>query len=140
MWSPEDYKKFAGDLFNAGSIEKIDKEFNSLQKDGRKISLNFVISSNSNADFTTITNGIRLEEHIENCLQNLSFNGNYKSSGSVSNRISFPEVSISPINELSGQNYTPNAFAIDILKYLKEQANVECDKSVIGSNINITIK
>jgi len=138
--TPEDYKKFAGDLLNAGSLEKIDKEFNSLQKEGRKISLNFVLSSNSNIDFTSITNGIRLEEHIENCIQILSFNGNYKSSGSVSNRISFPEVSISPINEITGQNYSANAFAIDILKYLKEQANVECEKTVIGSNINITIK
>jgi hypothetical protein len=138
--TPDDYKNFASDLLNDGSLSKIDKEFNSLQLNGRKISLNFNLSSETSKTFTSTTNGFSLEEHIENCLQSMSFNGNYKSSGSVSNRISFPEVSISPTNDTTGKNYTPNAFAIDIVKYLKDNAGVDCEKTVIGSNINITIK
>jgi hypothetical protein len=54
--------------------------------------------------------------------------------------MSFSEVSIPLLKEETGQNYSPNAFSLDILKYLKEQAGIECEKSVVGSNINITIK
>jgi len=52
----------------------------------------------------------------------------------------FSEVSIPLVKEETGQNYSPNAFALDILKYLKDNVGIECEKSVIGQNVNINIK
>jgi hypothetical protein len=138
--SPEEFKNFAALILNQGALTKINSQYASLQSEGRKVSVNFLIKNSSSIDFTKEFNAIRLEEHIETCIQMMSYKGNYKTSGVVNNRMSFPEVSVGLINETTGQNYSPNAFAVDLIKYLKEEAGVECEKTVIGSNINITIK
>jgi hypothetical protein len=138
--SPDEYKNFASAILNQGALNKINSQYASLVSQGRKVSANFTIKSGSSAEFGKEYNGIRLEEYIENCIQQYAFNGNYKPAGTVNNRMSFSEVSIPLLKEETGQNYSPNAFSLDILKYLKEQAGIECEKSVVGSNINITIK
>jgi hypothetical protein len=138
--TPDDYKNFASAILNDGSLNKINTQYASLVSQGRKVSANFTIKNGSTAEFGKEYNGIRLEEYIENCIQQYAFNGNYKLAGTVNNRMSFSEVSIPLLKEETGQNYSPNAFSLDILKFLKEQAGIECEKSVVGSNINITIK
>jgi hypothetical protein len=138
--TPDEYKNFASAILNQGALNKINSQYASLVSQGRKVSANFTIKNGSSAEFGKEYKGIRLEEHIENCIQQYAFNGNYKPAGTVNNRMSFSEVSIPLLKEETGQNYSPNAFSLDILKYLKEQAGIECEKSVVGSNINITIK
>ena len=138
--SPEQYKQLASDILSKGANAKINNQFKALVENGRKVAVNFTIENTSSLKFNKSLNGSRLEEHIEKCIQNFAFNGNYLPGGAVANRMSFLEVSIPFVDNKTGQNYSPNAFSLDIIKYLKENAGIECEKSVVGGNINITVK
>ena len=137
--SPEDYKSFASAILNSGAISKINTQFSSLLSNGRKVSVIFTIANSSQATFNKDYNGIKLKDHIENCLQGLAFNGNLDIEGVVNLRME-TSVNIPILNENTGKSYTTNTFSEDIISYLKKNANVECESSVSKQIINIKIK
>lgn len=137
--SPEDYKSFASAILNAGAISKINTQFSSLLINGRKVSVIFTISNSSQANFNKEFNGTKLKDHIENCLQGIAFNGNLDIEGVVNLRME-TSVNIPIINENTGKSYTTNTFSEDIIGYLKNNANVECESSVSKQIVNIKIK
>lgn len=137
--SPEDFKSFASAILNAGAISKINTQFSSLLNNGRKVSVVFTIANSSQATFNKDYNGIKLKDHIENCLQGLAFNGNLEIEGVVSLRME-TSVNIPIINENTGKSYTTNTFSEDIIDYLKQNASVECESSVSKQIVSIKIK
>lgn len=137
--SPEDYKSFASAILNAGAISKINTQFSSLLNNGRKVSVIFTIASSSQSNFNKDYNGIKLKDHIENCIQGLAFNGNLDIEGVVNLRME-TSVNIPIINDNTGKSYTTNAFSEDIISYLKKNASVECESSVSKQIVNIKIK
>ena len=137
--SPDDYKNFAAAILNSGAVSKINGQFASLLNNGRKVSVIFTISNTLQATFNKEYNGIKLREHIENCLQGLAFNGNLDIEGVVNLRME-TTVNIPIINEDTGRSYTTNTFSGDIISYLKKNANVDCESSVSKQIVNIKIK
>lgn len=137
--SPDDYKSFASAILNAGAISKINTQFSSLLNNGRKVSVIFTIANTAQANFSKEYNGIKLKDHIENCLQALAFSGNLDIEGVVNLRME-TSVNIPIINENTGKSYTTNTFSEDIITYLKKNANVECESSVSKQIVNIKIK
>ena len=137
--SPDDYKSFASAILNAGAISKINTQFSSLLNNGRKVSVIFTIANTAQANFSKEYNGIKLKDHIENCLQALALSGNLDIEGVVNLRME-TSVNIPIINENTGKSYTTNTFSEDIITYLKKNANVECESSVSKQIINIKIK
>jgi hypothetical protein len=137
--SPEDFKSFASAILNAGAISKINTQFSSLLNNGRKVNVVFTIANSSQATFNKDYNGIKLKDHIENCLQGLAFNGNLEIEGVVSLRME-TSVNIPIINENTGKSYTTNTFSEDIIDYLKQNASVECESSVSKQIVSIKIK
>ncbi len=136
--SPEDYKSFAESILNEGALNKMNAQFKDILKNGKKISVNFTILNSSSASFDKTYNGNRLEEHIQNAIQAYSLT--YRQNGVVNKRMTFSEVYIPSVNENNGQNNYPNDFALSVIKYLKEVVSLECEKTVIGQNVNINIK
>ena len=136
--TPDDYKNFAQSILNEGALNKINTEFKDILENGKKISVNFTILKSSSVSFDKTYSGMRLEEHIQNAVQTYSIN--YRQNGVVDKRMSFSEVYIPSINENTGQNNYPNDFALSIIKYLKEIVGIECEKSVIGQNVNFNVK
>lgn len=136
--SPEDYKSFAESILNAGALKKINLEFQNIVNNGKKISVQFTILNNSDASFDKGYNNLRLEEHIQNAIQSYSIT--YRQNGVVNKRMSFSDVYIPSINDNTGQGYYPNDFALSVIKYLKDVVGIDCEKSVIGQNVNISIK
>ena len=137
--SPDDYKSFASAILNAGAISKINTQFSSLLNNGRKVSVIFTIANTAQANFSKEYNGIKLKDHIENCLQALALSGNLDIEGVVNLRME-TSVNIPIINENTGKSYTTNTFSEDIITYLKKNANVECESSVSKQIVNIKIK
>ena len=136
--SPEEYKSFAESILNDGALNKINAQFKDILTNGKKISVNFTVLSSSSASFDKLYNGVRLEEHIQNAIQAYSLT--YRQNGVVNKRMSFSEVYIPSVNENNGQNNYPNDFALSVIKYLKDVVSLECEKTVIGQNVNINIK
>lgn len=136
--SPEDYKSFAESILNEGALNKLNTQFKDILNNGKKISVNFTVLNTSNASFDKLYNGVRLEEHIQNAIQAYSLT--YRQNGVVNKRMTFSEVYIPSVNENSGQNNYPSDFALSVIKYLKDVVSIECEKTVIGQNVNINIK
>jgi hypothetical protein len=136
--SPEIYKGFAESILSSGALNKINAQFQDILINGKKISVNFTVLNTSIASFDKIYNGVRLEEHIQSAIQAYSIN--YRQNGVVNKRMTFSEVYIPSINENNGQNSYPNDFALSVIKYLKDVINLDCEKTVIGQNVNINIK
>ena len=137
--TPDDYKNFAATILNSGAISKINTQFSSLLNNGRKVSVIFTISNSSQANFNKEYNGIKLKDHIENCLQGLAFNGNLDIEGVVNLRME-TTVNIPITNENTGKSYTTNTFMEDIISYIKKNANVDCESTVSKQIVNIKIK
>jgi len=135
--SPEDYKNFAQSILNDGALNKMNAQFRDILTNGKKISVNFTVLNSSSASFDKLYNGIRLEEHIQNAIQAYSLT--YRQNGVVNKRMTFSEVYIPSVNENSGQNNYPNDFALSVIKYLKDVVSLDCEKTVIGQNVNINI-
>jgi hypothetical protein len=112
-------------------------QFRDILTNGKKISVNFTVLNSSSASFDKLYNGIRLEEHIQNAIQAYSLT--YRQNGVVNKRMTFSEVYIPSVNENSGQNNYPNDFALSVIKYLKDVVSLDCEKTVIGQNVNINI-
>lgn len=137
--TPEDYKNFASTILNSGAVSKINTQFSSLLSNGRKVSVIFTISNVSQANFNKEYNGIKLKDHIENCLQGLAYNGNLDIDGVLSLRMEMT-MNIPVVNENTGKSYTTNTFSEDIISYLKKNANIQCESSVSKQVVNIKIK
>lgn len=137
--TPDDYKNFASTILNSGAVSKINTQFSSLLNNGRKVSLIFTISNFSQTNFNKEYNGVKLKDHIENCLQGLAFNGNLDIEGVVDLRME-TTVNIPITNENTGKSYTTNTFSEDIISYLKKNASVDCESSVSKQIVNIKIK
>jgi hypothetical protein len=135
----DEYKNFASAILNSGAVLKINTQFTSLINNGRKISLIFTISNTSQANFNKEFNGIKLKDHIENCLQGIAYNGNLDIEGVVDLRME-TTINIPVINENSGKSYTTNTFSEDVLSYIKKNAGIECESSVSKQIVNIKIK
>jgi hypothetical protein len=136
--TPEDYKAFAESILNAGALKKINLEFQNILNNGKKISVHFAILNGAEVSFDKMYNELRLEEHIQNAIQSYSIT--YRQNGVVNKRMSFSEVYIPSLNDNNGQGYYPNDFALSVIKYLKDVVGIDCEKSVIGQNVNFNIK
>ena len=136
--TPEDYKSFAESILNAGALKKINLEFQNILNNGKKISVHFTILNGAEVSFDKMYNELRLEEHIQNAIQSYSIT--YRQNGVVNKRMSFSEVYIPSLNDNTGQGYYPNDFALSVIKYLKDVVGIDCEKSVIGQNVNFNIK
>lgn len=136
--NPEDFKSFAESILNEGALNKMNAQFQDILKNGKKISVNITVLNSSSASFDKQYNGIRLEEHIQNAIQAYSLT--YRQNGVVDKRMTFSEVYIPSVNENNGQNNYPNDFALSVIKYLKDVVGLDCEKTVIGQNVNINVK
>jgi hypothetical protein len=138
--SPEEYKSFAKQILNNGALVKMNNQFNSYLLNGKKLSINFILDSSSEITLSSVISGKRLDTVIEETVRSLSFNGKYKSTGAVSNRISFSEVYYAVYNEAGSFQNTPNTIASEIINQLEAQTSLHFEKSVVGSSINISIR
>jgi hypothetical protein len=136
--SIDEYKKFANKILNNGAISKIKNEFQYLIENGKKISVFFTFSESSNKKLDDKIQGIRISQHIENCIKDNSFNGKFILGGVVNNYMSFPQVAIPFIDKNNGQTYTTSQFSNIIRDYLENYLEVK-EVTVTGSSINFII-
>ena len=136
--SVDEYKKFANKILNNGAISKIKNEFQYLIQNGKKISVFFSFSNSSNRKFDDKIQGLRISQHIEKCIKDNSFNGNFVLGGVVNNYMSFPQVAIPFIDKNNGQTYTTPQFSNVIRDYLENYLEVK-EVTVTGSSINFIL-
>ncbi len=134
----DEYKKFANKILNYGAISKIKNEFQYLIENGKKISVFFTFSNSSSKKFDEKIQGIRISQHIEKCIKENSFNGNFIIGGVVNNYMSFPQVAIPLIDKNNGQTYTTSQFSNVIRDYIENYLEVK-EVMVTNSSINFIL-
>jgi hypothetical protein len=136
--SVDEYKKFANKILNYGAISKIKNEFQYLIENGKKISVFFTFSNSSSKKFDDKIQGTRISQHIEKCIKENSFNGNFILGGVVNNYMSFPQVAIPLIDKNNGQTYTTSQFSNVIRDYIENYLEVK-EVMVTNSSINFIL-
>jgi hypothetical protein len=137
--TPDEYKKFAEEILNQGAISKINTQYQLLLSEGRKINVLFTISKGSNAKFSDLKNGKKIGIHINDFMVDKAYKG-IVDLDSESDFRKEVRVNIPVIDPKNGQKYQTTTFAEEIVKYLKTEAGVECDRVVSRQSINIIIK
>ena len=137
--TPDEYKKFAEEILNQGAISKINTQYQLLLSEGRKINVLFTISKGSNAKFSDLKNGKKIGIHINDFMVDEAYKG-IVDLDSESDFRKEVRVNIPVIDPKNGQKYQTTTFAEEIVKYLKTEAGVECDRVVSRQSINIIIK
>ncbi len=85
------------------------------------------------------TSGLPLSDQLEEWMGKNAFKNNYHIQGTTDLKMIFDDVRIPLKDQLSGINYNPNKFALEIYKFLKS-LSLDVKKDVKGSTIYITIK
>ena len=83
--------------------------------------------------------GLPLSDEIEMWMEDNAFKNNYHIQGTTDLRMIFDDVRIPLKDQVSGNNYNPNKFALELFKFLRS-IGLQPAKSVKSSTIYITIK
>lgn len=83
--------------------------------------------------------GLPLSDQIEMWMEKNAFKNNYHIQGTTDLKMIFDDVKIPLKDQVSGNNYNPNKFALELFKFFKG-LGLQPGKDIKGSTIYITIK
>jgi hypothetical protein len=83
------------------------------------------------------SDGLPLSDAIESWIGKNAFKNNYHIQGTTDHKMIFDDVKIPLKDQLTGTNYNPNKFALELFKFLKE-LGLQPKKDVNGNTIYIT--
>lgn len=85
------------------------------------------------------TEGLPLSDQVEMWMEKNAYKNNYHIQGTTDLKMIFDDVKIPLKDQVTGNNYNPNKFALELFKFLKG-LGLQPGKDVKGSTIYITIK
>ncbi|MBN9285487.1 MULTISPECIES: DUF6175 family protein [unclassified Flavobacterium] len=120
-------------------IATINLKFTDIIKNGRSILIDFSFAENSiyNMASPIGNDELALSDVLEEWFSSNSFNNNYHIQGTTNLKMIFDDVRI-PFKDKNQNNYSPNKFALEIFKYLKE-IGLNPSKEIKGSTVYLTI-
>ncbi len=83
--------------------------------------------------------GLPLSDQLEEWMSKNAYKNNFHLQGTTDRKMIFDDVRIPLKDQVTGQNYTSNRFALEFFKYLKS-LNLNPQKDIKGNTILITIK
>lgn len=133
-----EYKNFAASILNQGALEKLKVRFKEVINN-RMASMNVSVHESSTLILSSSIKNVDLENHIENAVKKYSANENYRISGLTNYEMVFSEIYV-PVVLQNQEKYGANAFTRDIKKYLKENAGIDTNITIIGTSISLEIR
>lgn len=144
--------KFYTDDFNKLSSKAVESciedflnvmqtKFTDIVNNGKSVIVDFSFSTDSKYKMSSEigSDALPLSDQIEMWMEKNSFKNNYHIQGTTDLKMIFDDVRIPLKDQLTGNNYNPNKFALEIFKFLKG-LGLQPGKDVKGSTIYITIK
>lgn len=144
--------KFYTDDFNKLSSKAVESciedflnvmqtKFTDIVNNGKSVIVDFSFSTDSKYKMSSEigSDALPLSDQIEMWMEQNSFKNNYHIQGTTDLKMIFDDVRIPLKDQLTGNNYNPNKFALEIFKFLKG-LGLQPGKDVKGSTIYITIK
>lgn len=122
-------------------LNTMQTKFNDIVNNGKSVIID--ISFSEDSEYTMASEigsyGLPLSDEIEMWMEENAYKNNYHIQGTVDLRMIFDDVRIPLKDPVTGNNYNPNKFALELFKFFKE-IGLEPAKSVKSNTIYITIK
>lgn len=116
-------------------------KFTDIVNNGKSVIID--ISFDAGADKTMSseigTSGLPLSDQLEEWMEKNAYKNNYHIQGTTDLKMIFDDVRIPMKDQVTGNNYNPNKFALEIFKFLKSNG-LDVRKDIKLSTIYITIK
>ncbi|MBM3417752.1 MAG: hypothetical protein FJY17_02375 [Bacteroidetes bacterium] len=129
-------ENIAGDFLNV-----MQTKFTDIVNNGKSVIVDISFDPGSQYKMSSEigSDGLPLSDQIEMWMEKSAFKNNYHIQGTTDLRMIFDDVKIPLKDQVTGNNYNPNKFALELFKFLKE-LGLQPGKDIKGSTIYITIK
>ncbi len=116
-------------------------KFTDIVNNGKSVIVDISFDSNSQYKMSSEigSDGLPLSDQIEIWMENNAFKNNYHIQGTTDLKMIFDDVKIPLKDQVTGNNYNPNKFALELFKFLKG-LGLQTSKDVKGNTIYVTIK
>lgn len=116
-------------------------KFSDIVNNGKSVIVDIGIDPNSQFQLSSEAgpDGLPLSDVLEMWMEQNAFKNNYHIQGTTDLKMIFDDVRIPLKDSMTGNNYNPNKFALELWKYLKGMG-IPVSKDVKSNTIIITIK
>ncbi len=116
-------------------------KFTDIVNNGKSVIIDISFDANSQYNMSSEigSDGLPLSDQIEMWMEENAFKNNYHIQGTTDLKMIFDDVKIPLKNQVTGNNYNPNKFALELFKFFKG-LGLQPGKDVKGNTIYITIK
>ncbi len=116
-------------------------KFTDIMNNGKSVIIDISFDANSQYNMSSEigSDGLPLSDQIEMWMEENAFKNNYHIQGTTDLKMIFDDVKIPLKNQVTGNNYNPNKFALELFKFFKG-LGLQPGKDVKGNTIYITIK
>ena len=130
----------AVDICISDFVTMMNEKFAAIEKNGRSVFVDFSFADGSSNNMKTEIaqyNKLALSDVLEDWFSKNAANGVYHIQGTTNLKMIFDDVKI-PLKNKNGNNYTTNAFALDIYRFLNS-IGLSCAKDIKANTVYITI-
>ena len=122
-------------------LNVMQNKFTDIVQNGKSVLIDISFDQNSTVKMSTEIgpDALPLSDQIEMWMEKAAFKNNYHIQGTTDLKMLFDEVRIPLKDPVSGVNYNPNKFALEIFKFFKT-LGIQSGKDIKGNTIYITLK
>lgn len=140
----EDFNKLASKAVEScveDFLNVMQTKFTEIVNNGKSVivDISFDAGSQFNMASEIGSDGLPLSDQIEMWMEKNAFKNNYHIQGTTNLKMILDDVKIPLKDQLTGNNYTPNKFALEMFKFFKG-LGLQPAKDIKSSTIYITIK
>jgi len=140
----EDYNKLASKATEScidDFLNTMQNKFTDIVNNGKSILVDISISPNSNIKMSSELGAeqLQLSDLIEIWMEKNAYKNNYHIQGTTDLRIIFDDVKIPLKDPATGNNYNPNKFGLEMMKFFKG-LDLQISREIKSNTIYITIK
>ena len=139
----DDYGKLASKAVENCATDFLDimqKKFTDIVNNGKSVIVDISFGQNSVTKMSTEmpSSGLPLSDMLEEWMSKNAYKNSYHIQGTTDLKMIFDDVKIPLKDQVTGQNYNANRFALELFKYLKS-INLNPKKDIKSNTIYITL-
>lgn len=122
-------------------LNVMQNKFTDVVNNGKSIIVNFGFAENSDYNMSSSigNQGLQLSDELELWMEQNSFKNNYHIQGTTDKQMIFDDIRIPLKDPVTGNNYNPNKFALEIFKFMRG-LGLNITRDIKGSTLFITIQ
>lgn len=122
-------------------LTTMQNKFSDIVENGKSVIVNFAFDEGASLLMSSEvgSQGLQLSDELEFWMEEHAYKNNYHIQGTTERQMIFDDVRIPLKDPVSGNNYNPNKFALEIFKFMRG-LGIQIQRDIKGNTIYITIK